>query len=83
MFAKSPFHCPIALESANFSTFEEGEEWWSTITLGMFSLSAIEINATIIDSLKDKLTVIFKITGADGNPILGEINSFRTKTIGY
>lgn len=63
---KAHFIAQIALESANFSTFEEGEEWSSTISLGVFSSSKIQINETIVDSLKDNLNLIFKIVDSKG-----------------
>jgi predicted chitinase len=63
---KAHFVSQIALESANFTTFEEGEVYSSTISLGIFSSSSIEINSTIINSLKDKLISIIKITDSKG-----------------
>jgi predicted chitinase len=63
---KAHFVSQIALESADFTTFEEGEVYSSNISLGIFSSSKIEINTTIIDSLKDKLTSIIKITDSKG-----------------
>lgn len=66
---KAHFIAQIALESANFSTFEESEAWSSSITLGVFSASKIQINDTIIKSLQNNLTSIFKITDDKGNDV--------------
>lgn len=59
---KAHFVSQIALESANFITFEEVELYSSSITLGIFGSSKIDINETVINSLKSNLTAIFKIT---------------------
>ncbi|WP_265429373.1 hypothetical protein [Chryseobacterium sp. YIM B08800] len=75
---KAHFIAQIALESADFSTFEEGEEWWSTISLGVFSSSKIQIDNTIIESLKNNLNSIFKITDNNGNEILKTNDELKT-----
>ncbi|WP_412476161.1 hypothetical protein [Flavobacterium sp. TBRC 19031] len=59
---KAHFVAQIAHESKNFSTLEEDETYSSNITLGEFSKNSIEINKTILESLKDHLTDIFSIT---------------------
>ncbi|UKB85200.1 hypothetical protein LF887_06125 [Chryseobacterium sp. MEBOG06] len=66
---KAHFIAQIALESAGFTTFEEGEEYSSSISLGVFSSSSIPINITIVESLKDNLTSIFSIVDAKGNEV--------------
>ncbi|WP_123966679.1 hypothetical protein [Chryseobacterium phosphatilyticum] len=66
---KAHFVAQIALESASFTTFEEGEEYYSSISLGIFSSATIQINATIVESLKDHLTSIFQIIDSKGNVI--------------
>ncbi|MCJ8154850.1 hypothetical protein MKJ01_13845 [Chryseobacterium sp. SSA4.19] len=75
---KAHFIAQIALESASFSTFEEGEEWSSTISLGVFSSSAIQIDATIVESLKDHLTSIFKITDSKGKELSKSNEELKT-----
>lgn len=64
---KAHFISQIGVESANFKTFEEYENYSNPP--GIFSSKAIVINATIVNSLKDNLTSIFKITDAKGNEV--------------
>lgn len=75
---KAHFIAQIALESAWFTTFEEEEEYSSSISLGVFSSSAIQINSTIVESLKDHLTSIFKIVDAKGNLISKTNDELKT-----
>lgn len=75
---KAHFVSQIALESANFSTFEEGEEYSSSISLGVFSSTEIAINSTIVNSLKDKLNIIFKIVDAKGSEIIKTNDELKT-----
>ena len=75
---KAHFVSQIALESASFTTFEEGEEYSSSITLGIFSSSEIVINATIVNSLKDKLNLIFKIVDNKGIEIIKTNDELKT-----
>ncbi|MFJ1492207.1 hypothetical protein [Capnocytophaga canis] len=62
---KAHFIAQIARESAKFKTFEEKENYSSSISLGIFSSDLIEIDDIIIESLKDHLSSIFKITDAE------------------
>ncbi|MCQ9635433.1 hypothetical protein MP477_10740 [Chryseobacterium sp. WG23] len=75
---KAHFVAQIALESASFTTFEEGEEYSSSISLGVFSSSVIPINTTIVESLKDHLTSIFTIIDAKGNKISKTNDELKT-----
>lgn len=64
---KAHFIAQIGVESANFNTFAEYES--HTNPPGIFSSKTITINETIVNSLKDNLTSIFKITDAKGAEI--------------
>ncbi|MFD2909857.1 hypothetical protein ACFSX9_14050 [Flavobacterium ardleyense] len=61
---KAHFISQIGVESANFKTFAEYEDYSNPP--GVFSSSPIVINKTIVDSLKDNLTSIFSILDAKG-----------------
>lgn len=61
---KAHFISQIGVESANFTTFSEYENYSNPP--GVFSSSLIEINETIVNSLKDNLSSIFKIVDAKG-----------------
>jgi len=65
---KAHFLSQIGVESANFTTFSEFENYSNPP--GIFSSSQIQINNTIISSLKDNLTSIFKIVDAKGEVIV-------------
>lgn len=65
---KAHFISQIGVESANFTTFSEFENYSNPP--GIFSSNQIEINSTIVNSLKDNLTSIFKIVDAKGNAII-------------
>ena len=67
---KAHFIAQVALESKNFSTLEEDESYSSSITLGIFSTSSIKIDTTIVSSLKDNLTSIFKLVDEKGIELL-------------
>ncbi|NRS90684.1 putative chitinase [Flavobacterium sp. 7E] len=75
---KSHFVSQIGVESSNFTTFSESEGYNSTITLGVFSCSQIEINNTIILSLKDKLSLIFKIIDGQDKELIKTNNDLET-----
>ena len=77
---KAHFVAQIALESNHFTTFSEGENYTSPVMrLGLFkSAQAVEINNTMVTSLKDNLTSIFKITGADGKEIIQTNEQLKT-----
>lgn len=61
---KAHFVAQIGVESANFKTFSEYEDYSNPP--GVFSSKAITIDDTIVKSLKDNLTSIFKIVDAKG-----------------
>lgn len=61
---KAHFIAQIGVESADFDTFSEYESYSNPP--GIFSSKTIAINETIVNSLKDNLTSIFKITDAKG-----------------
>jgi predicted chitinase len=65
---KAHFISQIGVESANFTTFSEFENYSNPP--GVFSSSIIQINNTIVSSLKDNLTSIFKIVDAKGEIII-------------
>lgn len=75
---KSHFISQIGVESSNFTTYAESEGYNSTITLGIFSSGQIEINQTIIDSLKDKLTSIFKVVDSDNKELSKTNDELKT-----
>lgn len=62
---KAHFIAQISHESSQFTTFEEDENYYSNISLGVFSNKEIEINSIILDSLKENLKDIFKVTDKD------------------
>ncbi len=71
---KAHFIAQVTHESAQFRTFEEGENWyyWSDSANaarnfpGVFSNTKIEFDTTMGTSLNDHLTTIFKFTDKDG-----------------
>ena len=63
---KAHFVAQIGLESASFTTLEEDEEYSSSITLGVFSSSKIQIDTMIVNSLKNNLTSIIKVVNNKG-----------------
>ncbi|MDN3606399.1 hypothetical protein [Kaistella yonginensis] len=67
---KAHFIAQIALESGRFTTFEESESYSSSITLGIFSNSLITIDSTIIDSLINYLSLIFKIVDNNNKELI-------------
>lgn len=67
---KAHFIAQIALESSRFTTFEESEAYSSSITLGVFSKNLIVIDHTIVNSLKDYLSSIFKLIDKNGEELI-------------
>lgn len=61
---KAHFISQVGVESASFTTFAEYENYSNPP--GVFSSSQIQIDATIVSSLKESLKDIFKITDAKG-----------------
>ncbi|OXE95450.1 PAAR-like protein, partial [Flavobacterium araucananum] len=73
---KAHFLSQIGVESANFTTFSEYENYSNPP--GIFSSSLIQINSTIVSSLKDNLTSIFKIIDAKGEVIIKTNDELKT-----
>lgn len=73
---KAHFVAQIAVESANFDTFAEYES--NSNPPGIFSSSPIVINETIVKSLKDNLTAIFKIVNDKGVEITKTNDELQT-----
>lgn len=73
---KAHFLSQIGIESANFTTFSEFEN--NSKPPGIFSSSLIEINNTIVSSLKDNLSSIFKIVDEKGEIIIKTNEELKT-----
>lgn len=73
---KAHFLAQVGVESANFKTFSEYEDYSNPP--GIFSSTKIEINNTIVSSLKDNLNSIFKIVNSKGEVIIKTNEELKT-----
>jgi predicted chitinase len=73
---KAHFLSQVGVESANFITFSEFEN--NSNPPAVFSSSMIEINNTIVSSLKDNLSSIFKIVDEKGEIIIKTNEELKT-----